>query len=78
MCEPIICLPVTPVTAARSTLDEKRKRLDTSRKRYALLRRQLEGEFQALDTLEAKVAELEAIRKVRGAVTLIRLPGLGM
>ncbi|KAL6756441.1 hypothetical protein V8C86DRAFT_2647977 [Haematococcus lacustris] len=48
---------------ARQELDAKRQRLDASRKKYALLRRQLEGEFAALDSLEGKVAELEVLRK---------------
>jgi hypothetical protein len=42
-----------------------RQRLDASRKRYAVLKRKLESEFGELDSMEAKVAELEAMRKVR-------------
>ena len=41
-----------------------RKQLDISRKKYAVLKRKLETEFQSLDSLEDKVAELERIRAV--------------
>ena len=52
----------------------RRKRLDAARKRYAVLKRKLESEFQSLDSLESKVAELDSLRKVgaregRGAHT---------
>ena len=49
---------------AKLDLDEKRKRLDAARKRYAVLKRRLETEFSQLDTMEAKVEELESMRKV--------------
>lgn len=51
--------------AARTGLDDKRGRLDAARKKYAVLRRKLESEFQALDSLEGRVEEMEALRKVR-------------
>jgi chromosome segregation ATPase len=47
---------------AKSDLGDKRARLDAARKRYALLKRKLEGEFQQLDSMDAKVAELELMR----------------
>ncbi|GAX79427.1 hypothetical protein CEUSTIGMA_g6868.t1 [Chlamydomonas eustigma] len=50
-------------TQAKQDLDEKRQRLDASRKRYAVLKRKLESEFGELDSMEEKVAELEAMRK---------------
>eukprot|EP00195_Chlamydomonas_chlamydogama_P009299 CAMPEP_0202915398 /NCGR_PEP_ID=MMETSP1392-20130828/65575_1 /ASSEMBLY_ACC=CAM_ASM_000868 /TAXON_ID=225041 /ORGANISM="Chlamydomonas chlamydogama, Strain SAG 11-48b" /LENGTH=937 /DNA_ID=CAMNT_0049607407 /DNA_START=168 /DNA_END=2981 /DNA_ORIENTATION=- len=53
----------TESSQARQDLDEKRKRLDAARKRYAVLKRKLETEFQALDSLESKVEELDAMRK---------------
>ena len=40
-----------------------RKRLDVSRKKFAVLKRKLETEFNALDTMEAKVDELDKMRK---------------
>lgn len=48
---------------ARGELDAKRRRLDVARKRYAALRRRLEGEFAQLDTMDAKILELERIRQ---------------
>ena len=39
-------------------------RLDAARKRYAVLKRKLETEFSELDTMEAKAAELEDMRRV--------------
>lgn len=40
---------------ARTLLDDKRGKLDAARKKYAVLRRKLDDEFNALDSLEAKV-----------------------
>ena len=51
---------------SRTTLEDQRARLDASRKKYAVLKRKLEGEFAALDSLESKVAELEDLRRVCG------------
>ncbi|PNH02795.1 Coiled-coil domain-containing protein 39 [Tetrabaena socialis] len=48
---------------AREDLDHKRRKLDTGRKRYAVLKRKLETEFGNLDSMEAKAAALEAMRK---------------
>eukprot|EP00798_Chlamydomonas_sp_ICE-L_P017612 gene17612-23945_t len=47
---------------ARFQLDAKRKRLDAARKKHAVMKRKLETEFQSLDSLEEKVAQLESIR----------------
>ncbi|GIL44733.1 hypothetical protein Vafri_2248 [Volvox africanus] len=48
---------------AREELDQKRQKLDAARKRFAVLKRKLENEFSNLDSMEAKAAELEALRK---------------
>ncbi len=53
--------------AARTALDDKRRRLDAARQRYLAARRRLDDQFTALDSLEAKVAELEAIRRAEEA-----------
>ncbi len=45
------------------TMHASRVRLETSRRRHAALKRKLEGEFGALDSLEARVGELEGLRK---------------
>jgi len=52
------------LAGARIALDQQRKRLDAARSKYMLLRRKMETEFAALDSLGSKVAELEALRKV--------------
>ncbi len=44
-------------------LNRFRSRLDAARKRYAVLKRRLETEFQQLDTMELKVQELDNMRK---------------
>ncbi|KAG2493473.1 hypothetical protein HYH03_008290 [Edaphochlamys debaryana] len=48
---------------AREDLDKKRQRLDAARKRFVVLKRKLETEFNNLDSMEAKAAELESMRK---------------
>lgn len=50
-------------TQAKQDLDDKRRHLDAARKRYAILKRRLEIEFQQLDTMELKVQELDNMRK---------------
>ncbi|MEW5311178.1 MAG: hypothetical protein WDW38_002914 [Sanguina aurantia] len=58
--------------AARTDLDDKRRKLDAGRRRYAVLKRKLETEFGQLDSLDAKVAELERLRRAEET----RLKGL--
>jgi hypothetical protein len=58
----VLCLLL--LAGASMNLDMQRKRLDAARARYTLLRRKMEGEFTALDSLAAKVEELESLRKV--------------
>jgi hypothetical protein len=41
--------------AARTALDERRRRLDAARRQHAQLRRSLDDHFATLDSLEAKV-----------------------
>ncbi|GFR48534.1 hypothetical protein Agub_g10430 [Astrephomene gubernaculifera] len=48
---------------AREELDHKRQKLDAARKRFAVLKRKLETEFSNLDSMEAKAAELESMRR---------------
>jgi hypothetical protein len=43
--------------------NERRKRLESVRRRQAALSRQLEQEFGQLGSLEARVAELEGVRR---------------
>lgn len=59
-------------SSAHTELEKKRKRLDLSRKQYAALRQRLDTEFGLLDSVEAKIAELESIRRSEE----VRLKGL--